>query len=199
MPNLESTVDKIVEMVEEMQNNSSDWKMHRNLKLAKEVLRMLETMEDPGEGPRGKALACNAVLDELSKYDCPRFCLEIMSKELEWMEESEREFKRDVGLTSEYVRYAISCLKDYIDIEGLTMNDFCSKYNRGLLYDPVERTQKWEDIYVEVEEECDRRLEDVPRGMGFCFAYWSVKANVLKEYGIDWKSPHYMNPGVLFD
>lgn len=199
MPNLESTVDKIVEMVEEMQNNSSDWKMHRNLKLAKEVLRMLETMEDPGEGPHGKALACNAVLDELSQYDCPRFCLEIMSKELEWMEESEREFKRDVGLTSEYVRYAISCLKDYIDIEGLTMNDFCSKYNRGLLYDPVERTQKWEDIYVEVEEECDRRLEDVPRGMGFCFAYWSVKANVLKEYGIDWKSPHYMNPGVLFD
>ncbi|WP_294456636.1 hypothetical protein [uncultured Bacteroides sp.] len=43
-------------------------------------------------------------------------------------------------------------------------------------------------------------MEGHPRGMGFCFAYWNTKAQVLKaDYGIEWRSPAIMNPHVMFD
>ena len=36
--------------------------------------------------------------------------------------------------------------------------------------------------------------------MGFCFAYWHTKREVLSDdYGIEWRSPNIMNPGVIFD
>ena len=38
-----------------------------------------------------------------------------------------------------------------------------------------------------------------PRGMGFCFGYWSAKRGVLAKRGIEWRDPHQMNPRVLFD
>lgn len=69
-----------------------------------------------------------------------------------------------------------------------------------LRHDRVEYTWQWEDIAEEVETQLDELLKDVPRGMGFCFRYWSEKERLLKEkYGIDWHSPAIMNPGVIFD
>lgn len=66
--------------------------------------------------------------------------------------------------------------------------------------DPVEYTWEWEKIYYDVEDELDRRLANVPRQMGFCFQYWSMKRELLMEkYGIDWRSPSQMNPRVMFD
>ena len=55
------------------------------------------------------------------------------------------------------------------------------------------------EIYLEVEKECFRRLKGTHRGMGFCFGYWAVKRAVLAKYGIEWKSPQFMNPRVMFD
>ena len=105
----------------------------------------------------------------------------------------------DKNLTAEDVQHEIEKLEAYIDIDGLSVDEFCEKYGRHLRFDPVERTPRWEEIWYDVEEECDRRTKGQPRGMGFCFAYWSAKCAVLKEYGIDWKSPHMMNPRVMFD
>lgn len=69
-----------------------------------------------------------------------------------------------------------------------------------LRQDPVEFTYEWEDIYYEVEKRLDERFANAPRQMGFCFMYWNVKRELLKEeYGIDWKSPAQMNPRVMFD
>lgn len=66
--------------------------------------------------------------------------------------------------------------------------------------DPVVWTWCFERAVDAVEEEVSRRLDGVPRGMGFCFAYWAEKKSVLKEiHGIDWKTPSEMNPRVLFD
>ena len=50
-----------------------------------------------------------------------------------------------------------------------------------------------------MEHKCDRRVGDEPRGMGFCFGYWSVLRQVLAERGILWQSPTELNPGVMFD
>lgn len=70
----------------------------------------------------------------------------------------------------------------------------------SLKRDPVEYTYKWEEIYYEVEEYLNERFANAPRQMGFCFKYWSVKREYLKEnFNIDWKSPAQMNPRVVFD
>lgn len=65
--------------------------------------------------------------------------------------------------------------------------------------DPVEYTWKWEEIAGEVERKLDELFKNERRHMGFCFRYWSAKEELLKKYGIDWRSPGAMNPGVHFD
>ena len=189
-------IKKIVKNVDRMRDNSRKMAMHRNLPLARETLALLEELDDPEEGPLGKAYACNAMLNELSEYDTPRFALELLRREKAWLEESE---EKSENLTAEDVQHEIEKLEAYIDVDGLSVDEFCEKYGRHLRFDPVERTPRWEEIWYDVEEECDRRTKGQPRGMGFCFAYWSAKCAVLKEYGIDWKSPHMMNPRVMFD
>ena len=66
--------------------------------------------------------------------------------------------------------------------------------------DPVEWSTAYEKVTDEVERLVEEQLDDHPRGMGFCFAYWSAKEHVLRtRFGIDWRSPSEMNPGVMFD
>lgn len=70
----------------------------------------------------------------------------------------------------------------------------------SLKVDPVEYTWEWENIFYTVEDELNLLLSEVPRGMGFCFNYWSAKEELLKKkYNIVWKSPSMMNPRVMFD
>lgn len=189
-------MERIIAAVDEMRRNCEEQVMYRNVPLAEEVLARLEALDVPEEGPLGKAFACEAMVDLLPEYDIPRFTLKLLRRELAWLRESEEEYER---LTPEDVQAHIARLEDYIDVDRVSMQDFCEKYGRHLKFDPVERTQKWEEIYPEVEAECDRRLEGVPRGMGFCFGYWSARHDVLLSYGIDWQSPHMMNPRVMFD
>lgn len=68
-----------------------------------------------------------------------------------------------------------------------------------LKYDPIEDSDAYLAIIDEVERRLYEDLKDEPRHMGFCFRYWSAKYNLLKEYGIEWRSPSMMNPGVIFD
>lgn len=187
---------KIIKKVELMRHNSQEHENYRNLPLAKECMLLLESLDDPEEGPLGKAYACNAILEQLSEYDTPRFCMEILQREKQWVEESE---EKSDWLTPESIDSDILRLEDYIDTEGLSMQDFCKKHRKHLLFDPVERTPQWEEIYLEVEKECFRQLKGTHRGMGFCFGYWAVKRAVLAKYGIEWKSPQFMNPRVMFD
>ena len=98
-----------------------------------------------------------------------------------------------------YLYFCSQRLEDYIDTEYVSVSDFMKQYDRHLRFAAVERTPQWEDNYYEVEQECDRRLGDTPRGMGFCFAYWSTLREVLSERGIIWQSPHELNPRVMFD
>ena len=71
--------------------------------------------------------------------------------------------------------------------------------NPILKYDPVEDSEKYLAVIDEVEKKLYEQLKDEPRGMGFCFCYWSSKADILAEYGIEWRSPGIMNPRVHFD
>lgn len=191
-----SKADKIVALVEKMRANSGNQDMHLNLPLAEKALKLLEALDDPEEGPLGKAYACNAIVEQLPQYDVPRFVLGILRRELAWLEEST---EKSDWLTPEEVKKDIAKLEDYINPGSMSMEEFCSKYGRHLLFDPVERTPLWEEIWYDVEVECFRRLKGTPRGMGFCFGYWAEKRAVLAGYGIDWQTPHMMNPRVMFD
>lgn len=65
--------------------------------------------------------------------------------------------------------------------------------------DPVQASPQWEEVIYEVEQEIAEELQDLPRGMGFCFAYWTAKKAALARRGIEWRTPGIMNPGVMFD
>lgn len=78
--------------------------------------------------------------------------------------------------------------------------DFDKIQERGCLKrDPVEWSLHWENIIDQADKIVDERLENEPRGMGFCYSFWHERKIALDEFGIDWKSPKQMNPNVHFD
>lgn len=190
--------ERVIALVDVMRENSSDNRMWKNIPLAKECIELLKAIDDPEETPMGKALACRAICNQLPEYNVPRLVLGILHYERELLEQSD-EVGENNNPTLDEVDYDIRRLSDYIDTGHLSTAEFIERYQRFLNFDPVERTPQWEEGFCEVEEECDRRLGDMPRGMGFCFAYWSTLSQVLAERGIQWRSPSEMNPGVIFD
>ena len=190
--------ERIVAIVNEMRENTNERYMWKNIPLAKEGLELIKQIDSPEETPKGKALACNAIYEELPETNIPRFSLELLRFELEQMELSDEDMGNG-NPTKDFVRYEIQRLEDFIDIEHVSMDDFMEKYHRHLKFSPVERTALWEEIYYDVEVECDKELGDIPRGMGFCYGYWNTLQNVLAKRGIEWRTPKELNPRVMFD
>ena len=193
--NSERLVEQILANVEEMRENAEEMRIWKNLPIAKETFELIKQVGDD-EGPLGRAMGCEMVVDKLSEYDAPRFTLEMLRYELEQLQKSEEESE---NLTEEDVLDHIAELERFIDIENVSYEDYRKQSHRSLKFDPIERTPLWEEINQEVEAETDALLGDEPRGMGFCFGYWSAKRGVLAKRGIEWRDPHQMNPRVMFD
>ena len=69
----------------------------------------------------------------------------------------------------------------------------------ALKQDPIENTKEYKAIKKELEEKIVAKIGK-NFGMGYCHKYWTAKKEILKDdYGIDWKSPRILNPGVKFD
>ena len=196
--NNEKKVKKVIKNVEQMRKNSEDMRMWKNIPLAKECVQLLKDIDDPEETPMGKALACEAIIQQLPEYDVPRLVISILHYKLELIKASD-EHDPERYPTEDEVTKDIQRLSDYIDTEHVSSERFRKLYQRHLVADPIERTPEWEENYYDVEKECDRRLGDTPRGMGFCFAHWSTLRQVLAERGIIWQSPSELNPHVMFD
>ncbi len=142
----------------------------------------------------------NAITERMSEtvIDHPRLKLRLLQLRLLTLNRIESLADHDLGATED-VESEIGFLKRNIaraDCGALQEIE----QEGHLKSDPVRWTWRWEKVIDSVEEEVSRRLESVQRGMGFCFAYWAEKKNVLRErHGIDWKTPSEMNPKVLFD
>lgn len=186
----------IINNVNAMRLNAQEMRMWKNIPLAQECVSMLKQLDDPEETPLGKALACQAIAELLPEYDVPRLVIKILKYELQLLQSTDDDKSQQ---PEEQVAADIARLEDYIDTEHVSDEEFSERYRRMLKADPIERTPLWEDNYYEAELECDRRLGDEPRGMGFCFAHWSTLRAVLSERGIKWRSPSEMNPHVIFD
>lgn len=67
-------------------------------------------------------------------------------------------------------------------------------------HDPIERDPAISPLIEEADKMAQKELANEKRRMGFCHLYWRTKKRILKdEFGIDWKTPGEMNPGVMFD
>lgn len=191
-------VKRLIKTVNQMRENSQEMRQWKNIPLAKECVQLLKDIDDPEETPMGKALACEAIIQQLPEYDVPRLVLSILRYKLELVRQSDEQDAEKYP-TAEEVQADIQRMVDYVDAEHTSASEFMEKYNRHLRFDPIERSAEWEANYYDVERECDRRLRGTPRGMGFCFGYWSTLRQVLSERGIRWHSPHELNPHVRFD
>lgn len=169
-------------------NTMGDW--WKNIPLGKEAFELMKRLPERVAGefdsPAEKAGLLEQMLNQMVEKASPRFCIEV------------RQYIEELVPADTHNAGRLAMLRDYVNTD-YSVDDFCKKYHEHLRFDPVERTSRWEEMAYEVERECDRRLEDSPRGMGFCFAYWSVKRQVLAERGIEWNSPAAMNRGVMFD
>ena len=193
--NSEKLVEQILANVDVMRKNAEEMRIWKNLPLAKETFELIKQVGDD-EGPLGRAMGCEMVVEKLSEYDAPRFTLEVLRYELKQLQMSEEQSE---DLTEEEVQKHIEELERFIDIEHVSYEDYMKRSSRHLDFDEIERTPLWEKINYQVEAETDKLLGDEPRGMGFCFGYWSAKRGVLAKRGIEWRDPHQMNPRVLFD
>ena len=193
--NSEKLVEQILANVDVMRKNAEEMRIWKNLPLAKETFELIKQVGDD-EGPLGRAMGCEMVVEKLSEYDAPRFTLEMLRYELKQLQMSEEQSE---DLTEEEVQKHIEELERFIDIDHVSYEDYMKRSSRHLDFDEIERTPLWEKINYQVEAETDKLLGDEPRGMGFCFGYWSAKRGVLAKRGIEWRDPHQMNPRVLFD
>ena len=62
------------------------------------------------------------------------------------------------------------------------------------------------ELYERVKDDVERRARLAVLGpsdelfMGACHGIWAEMRRIFEEeYGIEWKSPSQMNPGVMFD
>lgn len=188
---MDKQVEKLAGIFTEMVGNYNDrGQMWKNIPLGKEAFEIMKALPDilPGEYDtmEDKASLLSQMLDQMDETETPRFAISV------------REYIAQLNPYDEDNLNELQKLRDYIDPE-VTMEEYCKRYRRHLLFDPVERTERWEEIAYDVERQCDERLVVLPRGMGFCFAYWHAKVDVLETYGIEWRPPAMMNPRVMFD
>lgn len=188
---MDKTIKKLGAIFSKMvKNYNSMGDCWKNIELGREAFGLMLSLPDnyPGEyeTPDDKANLLSQMLDQMVETESPRFCITVR-EEMERLDPGNIENGK-----------ALCMLRDYIDA-SIPMEDFCKRYRRHLRFDPVERSEEYERVIPEVEREIAKELKGTPRGMGFCFAYWSAKKIALAERDIEWNSPAYMNPGVMFD
>ena len=179
--------DIFSEMVKNYNTFGALWK---NIDLGQQAFSIMKDLPDVVDGefntPVDKADILSQMLDQMEETITPRFCIEV------------REYMQSLNAECETNSRELAQLRDFIDLD-FPMEEYCKKYSKHLKFDPVERTQEWEEVIYKVEKECAELLKDEPQGMGFCYSYWSTKRALLQRYGISWKSPSTMNPRVMFD
>lgn len=178
---------------ENLREQTCEWE---NSSLAKEFLDIATYLEGYDHMLERLYSATSRMADTI--FERPRLKLKLLDLELMVLRRIEAQTGHDMSIC-EHVSNELSFY--YRNIKYADSGDFASIEQRGnLKHDPIEWSAEYERIIDEVEKKVGELLSDEPRGMGFCFSYWNTKANVLSEYyGIEWRSPAVMNPGVIFD
>lgn len=154
-------------------------------------------------------LALSLEMDRLDAiYRCNDRLLDIISDhprlKLRLLRCQQKTLHRIEAATGRELNYSETILKD---IRYIEQQIFLADEGRldeieqkgHLRHDPVEWTKRWEEIIDKADEMAFSQLKDCPRGMGFCFGFWSERKAALRKMGVEWCTPHQMNPHVHFD
>ena len=178
---------------ENLRNQDREWE---NSSLAGELLDIARYLEGYDHMLDNLYWAVSRMADAI--HDHPRLKLRLLDMELMLIHRLEAGLEHESNL-AEPVMKEISLYRR--NIGHADNGEFGLIEQTGIMQtDPVEWSAEYERVIDEADAKIYGMLEEHPRGMGFCHAYWSAKACVLREdYGIEWRSPSAMNPGVLFD
>ncbi len=198
----ESEIDAYMDLVcgdvlvaeENLQNHLLGWE---NASLAREFLRYARPLEGYDHTLNQLYDAVTRMIDTI--YEHPRLKSELLKFKLQIVQRIE--CMNDMELDeSEDLKIEIEEIDKNIALADKGFLDKIVVRHSHLKSDPVEWTARWEEVIDEVDKKVDEILSDHPRGMGFCFAFWSTRMEVLKsDFDIDWASPSLMNPRVCFD
>lgn len=163
----------------------------KNVELCREIVRYVPAIIEQGDSLAMAYNVCGRAAEML--FNHPRLKLELLMLQREASQDENADLGID-DLSQEIRRIQLNI----IAADQERWSDI--KETGHLRRDPVEWTAEYEDVIAEAEAKANAELADVPRGMGFCFAWWHTLAVILKkDYNIDWRSPAQMNPQVLFD
>ena len=202
----EGVYDRLMELIKVMRENKhGDW--WKNIPLAREMMHLFKDcapLRDKEINPvvRMQAMAALADEDLLSKHDVPRLFLSFYAY-WEICNELKKSADGETTHTEEFEESWENNLFKYtwtLD-PGMTNELYQRLFGKdvSLRFDFLQLTPEWEKAIYDIEKETDKELEGESRGMGFCFHYWSVKAEKAEQHGFQWRSPHLMNPRVMFD
>ncbi len=180
-------------LAEENAGQSTEWE---NASLAAEMIDIAEYLE----GYDHMLNQLHTALSRMEKilFDHPRLKLRLLELHLLVLHRIESLNDHELGITED-VQSEIRLYR--YNIEQADKGNFENIQQTGhLKHDPIEWSAEYEKVIDKASRKIEELLQDTPRGMGFCFAYWHTKREVLSDdYGIEWRSPNIMNPGVIFD
>lgn len=201
-----------------MKENSEDMEIWKNIPLARELMHLLKDccpLRDEEINPVMRMTIMDAMTQGylLSENELPRLFLSFyqyweINKGLKTEEDvededdvEEEEAEEEVDGKSFDSHYG-KLFKYSWMIDTSMTGDLYDKllYNGiSLRFDIIQLSPQWEKMLYDIEKETFKKLKGQSRGMGFCYVYWMAKTEIAARYGIHWRSPQVMNPGVRFD
>ena len=169
---------------------------YENAELAREVIKYAEILEEYDHTLNLLHSTLSRMEDALHEH--PRLMVKLKSLHLKVLRRIESIHGHDLAIAEDLME-EISLLER--NIYFADRGEFDKIESQSMLKsDPIEWTLEWESIIDKADSMVFSELKDTPRGMGFCFAYWSKRREILeREFGVEWRSPAVMNPRVMFD
>lgn len=195
-PDIDIRLQECVEIAESVKervhNHDKEWE---NTGLVRRFISITESLMNE-EMPLDSLYKVSEELADFI-FDHPRLKLEFLRQQYRLLRKIEETHGEELGVTEE-IQKNIALHEQNIALADEGRLDEIPQFGH-LRKDPVEWTKKWEDVVDEAEKIAYSNLTDIPRGMGFCFAYWAERKNALARLGVEWRTPHQMNPRVIFD
>lgn len=201
----------ISELANQLNMYSEEGNIWKNIPVVREIIHEFKDVapfRSEAINPAYKAhyIACMLENDYIDKRETPRL-FQSLCELYRIYRDFEEASDYDDYLQEHFDRYYLRQVDKWIyKFAMIVSNPYwehalqCWNGLGGMLkVDPVQATPEWEAVIYDVEKEVDEELKEEPRGMGFCFGYWSAKRAALARRGIDWRSPSAMNPRVMFD
>lgn len=198
-----------VRLLEDIYENAGKGEVWRNIPLLHEFIHELKGLapfRNSVIGPQHKVCALQDLLrnDVLDKRETPRLYLsmcELCRLYNCYVQDQDEDTRSDYDMDYfnhiDELIYKLSWVVSAQD--GQRAQECWANLGGMLRADIVQSTLEWENVIYEVELEVDDQLKGEPRGMGFCYGYWSTKRAALARRGIDWNPPPSINRGVIFD